>query len=429
MTIVEIFADKKAAGTLTDSEYGSSFTPSGISLSWSFRDGVTKKKAQDFFTNLFPESGRKDLYKEYGLPGDTKKPGRLALFLEKFGCDMQGDITVGTAKTRDITDIVTETVAKGESLDSLMLPCALAGGEPKTAVVFENGRFFSPGERPSTHILKASPLTLFEAWAMAFTKASGIEVVNTELLSFGGREALLVERFDRVFHEGEWKRLAQEDFCQQLGRSNAEKYCVAGKGVDTKDMARVMLERLSREDIRKFLTLAVFTIMIGNLDDHAKNYAVVTGPGAVPHFAPAYDITCVTTISYIGKKRLFKGFEDYRHISPQLPRAFGGARLTGQIRPRDFERMSRVFEIEPSELVNIWRENIERVYETLTPFNRDFMENDFGLSEERRLAKNNYARTIEHHLEKRRTMLEQIGEAAKREFCAAKNGVKPRLRL
>lgn len=411
---IKVHKDGEYFGVLMDTDKGSIFRYNpywkGAPLSWSVSERFSDEAAQKFFTNLLPEKPRDKFYTEFSrLSFD-----RLAQFFEKYGSDLLGNISVGEAQSRDITRKVEKLVTGGQPLDDLMLRLSLPGGEPKIAVIWENGRFYSPGENPSTHILKSSNLTLFEAWAMAFAKTCGLDVVDTRLLGIGDKEVLLVERFDRVRVDGKWRRLQQEDFCQQLGRDSSDKYCVHGQGVDTKDMAKVMLERLPKEDIEKFLRATIFSMMIGNLDDHAKNYAVVTNFDGSPRLAPLYDITCVTAIREIGRKELFDGFSRYAKIGLQLPRIFGGERLPGKIHPIDFVKMGKFFNLEGSDILRIWQENTENILNNLESFNEHFMSENFGLSKQRFDIKNEYSLVIKTHIFKRMELFLRIQEIAEK---------------
>ena len=101
---------------------------------------------------------------------------------------------------------------------------SLAGVQDKLPVVVgEDGRIgLTKGQTPSTHILK-TPIARFddtvanEALSLALGRALGIDTVSAAPRHVGGREFLLVERYDRRRDGAVIRRLHQEDFCQALG--------------------------------------------------------------------------------------------------------------------------------------------------------------------------------------------------------------------
>lgn len=56
------------------------------------------------------------------------------------------------------------------------------------------------------------------------------------------------------------------------------------------------------EDVRQLFVRRVVNTLLGNSDDHLKNFSVIYRDGINPELAPAYDITCVPAL------RGFMGF-------------------------------------------------------------------------------------------------------------------------
>lgn len=81
----------------------------------------------------------------------------------------------------------------------------------------------------STHLVRPEPpdlvgLVATEAFALTVLRDSGVRVVEAEATMFGGRPALVVERFDRQLDvQGAVVRIHQEDCCQALGAPRAER--------------------------------------------------------------------------------------------------------------------------------------------------------------------------------------------------------------
>ena len=111
------------------------------------------------------------------------------------------------------------------------LRLSLAGAQDKLPVMFDGSRIGLPrGAIASTHILKPAIAAvegsvINEAFCMALGQAMGLQVADAEILTVGGRQVLLVRRYDRRLGDGvQGLRLHQEDFCQALGVPPELKY-------------------------------------------------------------------------------------------------------------------------------------------------------------------------------------------------------------
>ena len=107
---------------------------------------------------------------------------------------------------------------------------SLAGAQPKTALFYENGRWGVPsGRLPTTHIIKPSNQA-FEGQAeneyvcLNLAREIGLPAATSEVRSFDGEVAIVVERYDRIWVDETIYRLHQEDICQALGIHPTMKY-------------------------------------------------------------------------------------------------------------------------------------------------------------------------------------------------------------
>ena len=152
-------------------------------------------------------------------------------------------------------------------------------------------------------------------------------------------EILAVRRFDRA---PDGHRIHIEEFAQVLQVEPKRKY---GQGlmVDYPNMLRV-LDRLSSrpaQDVQEFVKRFVAFILMGNVDAHLKNWALVYPDGITPKLAPLYDPVCVTA--------LFENVPptDYainRAIDTTL-RAFGFHQLEALLKAAGLQRVSRLVSI------------------------------------------------------------------------------------
>ena len=86
---------------------------------------------------------------------------------------------------------------------------SVAGAQEKTALLFHDGQWVEPtGTTPTTHILKPAIGTLpngmdltdsveNEHFCLRLMAAFGLPVARTEITTFAGTKALVIERFDR----------------------------------------------------------------------------------------------------------------------------------------------------------------------------------------------------------------------------------------
>ncbi|MGX1587927.1 type II toxin-antitoxin system HipA family toxin [Brevundimonas diminuta] len=174
---------------------------------------------------------------------------------------------------------------------------SLAGAQPKTALMWEDGRWGVPsGRLPTTHILKP-PSVAFDGHAenehlcLSLARRLGIPAATTRVERFGDEIAIIVERYDRLRLGDRVARVHQEDFCQALARLPTDKYQNEG-GPGVRDCVEVLADRSTApgEDIDTFLDAVLFNWIVVGTDAHAKNYSLLlSGEGRV-RLAPLYDI-------------------------------------------------------------------------------------------------------------------------------------------
>lgn len=195
---------------------------------------------------------------------------------------------------------------------------SLAGAQEKTALLFHRGKWCRPlGATPTTHILKL-PLGLVGHMQMDMKdsvenewlcsrvmQAFDLNTASCEIVEFGARKVLAVERFDRARQSGGWiARLPQEDFCQALGRPSTQKYESDG-GPGVREILRI-LETGERPaaDMRAFLKAQVVYWMLAATDGHAKNFSLFHERGGTYRLTPFYDVLSAWPIIGTGANQL-----------------------------------------------------------------------------------------------------------------------------
>lgn len=213
------------------------------------------------------------------------------------------------------------------------LRLSLAGAQSKLPVVVIDGAIAlpAPGEATS-HILKP-PINRFpgttenEAFAMRLAQKIGLSVAGAEIGRVQDRSFLLVERSDRRRgDDGRLYRLHQEDFCQALGFTSDHKYAAEGGPVfrDCFDLLRRAASRPAIE-LLKLFDAAIFNLIIGNADAHAKNFSLLYREDGAIELAPLYDL--LSTVYYPA-------------LSPRLAMKITKRHTLEEIKPGDWEKFA-----------------------------------------------------------------------------------------
>ena len=177
---------------------------------------------------------------------------------------------------------------------------SLAGAQPKTALLRENGRWGIPsGRTPTTHILKP-PTGGFnghaenEHFCLALARAIGLPAAASEVLRFKNEIAIAVERYDRLRSGRQVLRVHQEDMCQAMAVMPTQKYQNEG-GPGVPDIVALLQTHSSdrQEDVRSFVDAVGFNWLIAGTDAHAKNYSLLIAAGHRVRLAPLYDVASI----------------------------------------------------------------------------------------------------------------------------------------
>lgn len=162
------------------------------------------------------------------------------------------------------------------------------------------------GSAPSTVIIKAgtffnenTPNTVLnEALCMKVAEKCDFETAKVEVIDLADSEPILaIERFDREGVKNNFPtRLHQEDFCQALGLKPGNKY----EPTDGNYINKIcnLINRVSEnpfDDRILFFQELLFDFLIGNCDNHLKNYSIIwASDWKRRKLSPLYDQTCTT---------------------------------------------------------------------------------------------------------------------------------------
>ncbi|MDD7204011.1 MAG: HipA domain-containing protein, partial [Coriobacteriaceae bacterium] len=158
------------------------------------------------------------------------------------------------------------------------------------------------GFSPTTHILKAADGTfenqvLNEAICLEAARLCDFEVASSQLIPTSNGPILATRRFDRAIDDdGTITRLHQEDLCQAAGLLSEMKYeptdghfAALASSVISKSSNNPFGDRIV------FFERLLFDYLIGNCDNHLKNYSLVWNASWTGReLSPSYDISCTT---------------------------------------------------------------------------------------------------------------------------------------
>ncbi|MGX5829964.1 type II toxin-antitoxin system HipA family toxin [Mesorhizobium sp. 43Arga] len=205
---------------------------------------------------------------------------------------------------RDVAGIIENLTAAplglGEDEDFRI---SIAGAQEKTALLRKEGRWFKPiGTAATTHILKPQIGRLpngidlsnnveNEYLCLKLLEAFGVPAARAEIVDFGERRTLIVERFDRLWaRDGRLLRLPQQDICQALSVTPTRKYQSEGGPSVVEIVELLKGSDTPEDDIAVFLRACIVFWLIGATDGHAKNFRIFLGPGGRFRMTPLYDV-------------------------------------------------------------------------------------------------------------------------------------------
>lgn len=219
---------------------------------------------------------------------------------------------------------------------------SLAGAQPKTALLFENGRWGVPSGRvPTTHILKPPSgdfdgHTENEHFCLELCRALGLPVVDSRIMRFQDEVAIVVERYDRVRTATGLRRVHQEDMCQALSIPPTRKYQNEG-GPGIRDIVELLRTYSTNapEDVSTFLDAVAYNWLIAGTDAHGKNYALLIGAQARVRLAPLYDVASVLP------------YQDINIERAKLPMKLGGEYRLRNVRLYHWRKLAGELRVDP----------------------------------------------------------------------------------
>lgn len=122
--------------------------------------------------------------------------------------------------------------------------------------------------------------------AMKLAAACSLDAAPVSMINAGGKDVLLIERFDRTRSADNWHRKAMVSALTILGLDE-----MMARYASYEDLAETIRHRFtkSKETLRELFGRICFNVLCGNTDDHARNHAAFWD-GKMLTLSPAYDI-------------------------------------------------------------------------------------------------------------------------------------------
>ena len=281
-----------------------------------------------WFAGLLPEGALRDLVLTEMGPGDHDQFDVLT----RLGGDLPGAVIV-SPETDDLKSAGALRLARVRGLATAepqgIVKFSLAGVQLKLTGDLNDDRLTLPRHGASgRYIIKlpAKPypgLPEAEFAAMQLARAVGVTTAHCQLVSRdmvkdvpgefleSGHSVLAIDRFDRP---GGDTRIHIEDAGQVLGALDVFKYTMG-----TTDTVMNMVRRFStdsRADLAEAFRRVTVDVLVGNGDNHLKNWSFRFPKAGEIRLSPAYDI--VPTILYQPKDELalrFVGTHRFESVS------------------------------------------------------------------------------------------------------------------
>lgn len=154
------------------------------------------------------------------------------------------------------------------------------GARPKATVSDETGNWIA--KFPSKILDGRFDIIGLEKAAMDCARAAGLQVPDTCIVHAGTKKLILVRRFDVTAHGGRHHMISLSTLCKER-----LDYRVSGYD-DLADAVRKHSANPS-EDLTRLFRHAIFNGLVGNTDDHLKNFAMIHDTGGY-RLSPAYDL-------------------------------------------------------------------------------------------------------------------------------------------
>src|SRR6478672_3870596 len=198
--------------------------------------------------------------------------------------------TIELSKLQQIAEALMreEDVRTGEAAqvqDLMLIGTSMGGARPKAVVEDGEGLWIAKLNRPDDRWNN----TRVERAMLELARTCGISVATSRVETIGGKDVLLVKRFDREKTEEGYRRARMVSGLTLLRAEEAAEMRDRWSYVLLAEELRRVVEEPKRDAPELFRRM-VFNALISNIDDHPRNHAVIAKDRNWK-LSPAYDLT------------------------------------------------------------------------------------------------------------------------------------------
>jgi serine/threonine-protein kinase HipA len=204
--------------------------------------------------------------------------------------------TIDLAKLQDLADAlikdeIPSDPASPQVQELLLLGTSMGGARPKTVVQDDHGLWMAKFNRPDDRWNYAR----VEYAMLRLARQCGINVPESRIEAVGGKDVLLVKRFDREKTAEGYTRARMMSGLTVLRSDETndarERWSYI---LLVEEMRRIVAE--ADKDARELFRRVCFNALISNLDDHPRNHALLAR-NVDWALSPAYDLTPSPVVS------------------------------------------------------------------------------------------------------------------------------------
>lgn len=173
----------------------------------------------------------------------------------------------------------------------MMIGTSMGGARPKTVVEDGDGLWIAKFNRPDDPWNSAR----VEHAMLLLARACGINAAESRVTEAGGRDVLLVKRFDRQRVQGGYRRARMVSALTLLRAEDTHSSRDKWSYVLLAEALRRACADPAR-NARELFRRMCFDALISNVDDHPRNHAVIARDKDW-QLSPAYDLTPAVPIS------------------------------------------------------------------------------------------------------------------------------------
>jgi len=236
---------------------------------------------------------------DYMLEGADDRAGALGfgLGVDPPAPKREFSRTLDLARLQEAADaVLADDPARGGSAaiqvqELLLAGTSMGGARPKAVVQDGDELWLAKFGRPDDRW--NHPRT--EHALLSLGRTCGLHTAESRITSVGGRDVLLVRRFDRSFAGTGYHRHRMVSALTLLRADDSPQ----GRGGWSYLLLADEVRRVSaqpRADLQELFARMCFNAAVSNLDDHPRNHAILAA-GAPWRLSPAYDLTPMPVIA------------------------------------------------------------------------------------------------------------------------------------